>query len=126
MKLLLTGAAAAQEVLRRQAGVKSADVNFASERGRIEYDPEQVDLPAVLRKLGAAGVEALGLERSTGVVRISPANALASLSLTPPMILSDVLAANDDLSLASSWSSCRLTSSSSTRYGRRGTAGAGT
>jgi heavy metal translocating P-type ATPase len=51
-------AAAAQEVLRRQPGVKSADVNFASERGRIEYDPEQVDLPAVLHKLDRLGYQA--------------------------------------------------------------------
>lgn len=51
-------AAAAQEVLRRQPGVKSADVNFASERGRIEYDPKQVDLPAVLRKLDRLGYQA--------------------------------------------------------------------
>jgi heavy metal translocating P-type ATPase len=51
-------ASAAQEVLRRQQGVKSADVNFASERGRIEYDPEQVDLPAVLHKLDRLGYQA--------------------------------------------------------------------
>ncbi|MGD8625768.1 MAG: cation-translocating P-type ATPase [Anaerolineae bacterium] len=51
-------AAAAQEVLRRQQGVRSADVNFASERGRIEYDPEQVDLPEVLHKLDRLGYQA--------------------------------------------------------------------
>ena len=51
-------AAAAQEVLRRQPGVRSADVNFASERGRVEYDPKQVDLPAVLRKLDRLGYRA--------------------------------------------------------------------
>jgi heavy metal translocating P-type ATPase len=51
-------AAAAQEVLRREAGVKSADVNFASERGRIEYDPEQVDPAEVLRKLDRLGYQA--------------------------------------------------------------------
>ena len=51
-------AAAAQEVLRRQDGIRSADVNFASEQGRIEYDPKQVDLPAVLRKLDRLGYQA--------------------------------------------------------------------
>jgi heavy metal translocating P-type ATPase len=51
-------AAAAQEVLRRQPGVKSADVNFASERGRVEYDPRQVDLAKVLRKLDRLGYQA--------------------------------------------------------------------
>jgi heavy metal translocating P-type ATPase len=51
-------ASAAQEVLRRQDGVRSADVNFASERGRIEYDPKKVDLPAVFRKLDRLGYQA--------------------------------------------------------------------
>jgi heavy metal translocating P-type ATPase len=51
-------AAAAQEVLRRQPGVKSVDVNFASERGRIEYDAKQVDPAEVLRKLDRLGYHA--------------------------------------------------------------------
>ena len=51
-------AAAAQEVLRRQPGVKSVDVNFASERGRVEYDPRQVDPAVVLRKLDRLGYQA--------------------------------------------------------------------
>jgi heavy metal translocating P-type ATPase len=51
-------AAAAQEVLRRQQGVKSADVNFASELGRIDYDPKQVDPAEVLRKLDRLGYKA--------------------------------------------------------------------
>ena len=51
-------AAAAQEALRRQEGIRSADVNFASEQGRIEYDPKQVDLPSVLHKLDRLGYQA--------------------------------------------------------------------
>jgi heavy metal translocating P-type ATPase len=51
-------ASAAQEVLRRQPGVKSADVNFASERGRIEYNPKQIDPAEVLRKLDRLGYQA--------------------------------------------------------------------
>jgi heavy metal translocating P-type ATPase len=51
-------AAAAQEVLRRQPGIKSADVNFASERGRIDYDPKQVNPTEVLRKLDRLGYQA--------------------------------------------------------------------
>jgi heavy metal translocating P-type ATPase len=50
-------AAAAQEVLRREAGVKSVDVNFASERGRVEYDPRQVDLDKLLHKLDRLGYQ---------------------------------------------------------------------
>jgi len=51
-------AAAAQEVLRRQPGVRSVDVNFASERGRVEYDPKLVDPAEVLRKLDRLGYQA--------------------------------------------------------------------
>jgi heavy metal translocating P-type ATPase len=51
-------AVAAQEVLRRQPGIKSADVNFASERGRIDYNPEEVDPAEVLRKLDRLGYQA--------------------------------------------------------------------
>jgi len=51
-------AAAAQEVLRRQPGVKSADVNFATERGRVEYDPKKVDPVEVLHKLDRLGYQA--------------------------------------------------------------------
>lgn len=51
-------AAAAEQVLRNQPGVKSADVSFAAERGRIQYDPAQVDPAAVLQKLDALGYQA--------------------------------------------------------------------
>jgi heavy metal translocating P-type ATPase len=51
-------AQAAQEVLRRQLGVKDVDVSFAAERGRIRYDPEQVDPAAVLKKLDSLGYRA--------------------------------------------------------------------
>ncbi|MEJ2210481.1 MAG: heavy metal translocating P-type ATPase [Anaerolineae bacterium] len=51
-------ASAAQEVLRRQPGVKNVDVNFASERGRVEYDPEQVDPDKLLHKLDRLGYHA--------------------------------------------------------------------
>jgi heavy metal translocating P-type ATPase len=51
-------AQAAQQVLRRQAGVRDADVSFAAERGRIRYDPEQVDPREVLKKLDGLGYRA--------------------------------------------------------------------
>jgi Cu2+-exporting ATPase len=51
-------AQAAQEVLRRQAGVKDVDISFAAERGRIRYDPEQVDPREVLKKLDGLGYRA--------------------------------------------------------------------
>ena len=51
-------ATAAQTVLSRQPGVRSADVNFGTEYGRIEYDPRQVDPVVVLRKLDRLGYHA--------------------------------------------------------------------
>jgi Cu2+-exporting ATPase len=51
-------AQAAQQVLRRQVGVMDVDVSFAAERGRIRYDPEQVDPREVLKKLDSLGYRA--------------------------------------------------------------------
>lgn len=48
-------AVAAEQVLRNQSGVKNVDVSFASERGRIQYDPDQVDPAAVLQTLDSLG-----------------------------------------------------------------------
>ncbi|MDH4137294.1 MAG: heavy metal translocating P-type ATPase metal-binding domain-containing protein, partial [Anaerolineae bacterium] len=35
-------AVAAEQVLRNRPGVKSVDVSFAAERGRVQYDPARV------------------------------------------------------------------------------------
>jgi heavy metal translocating P-type ATPase len=51
-------AAAAEQVLRNKPGVRSADVSFAAERGRIQYDPGQVDPSAVLETLDRLGYRA--------------------------------------------------------------------
>jgi heavy metal translocating P-type ATPase len=51
-------AVAAEQVLRRKPGVKDVDVSFAAERGRIQYDPAQVDPTAVLRSLDGLGYRA--------------------------------------------------------------------
>jgi heavy metal translocating P-type ATPase len=51
-------AVAAEQVLRGQPGVKSVDVSFAAERGRLHYDPDQVEPTAVLRGLDALGYRA--------------------------------------------------------------------
>ena len=51
-------AVAAEHVLRNQPGIKSVDVSFAAERGRIQYDPEQVDLEDVFQRLDGLGYRA--------------------------------------------------------------------
>jgi heavy metal translocating P-type ATPase len=51
-------AVAAEHVLRNQPGIKSVDVSFAAERGRIQYDPDQADLEDVLQRLDGLGYRA--------------------------------------------------------------------
>jgi heavy metal translocating P-type ATPase len=51
-------AAAAEQVLRSQPGVKDVDVSFAAERGRIRYDPGLLDLDATLKSLDGLGYRA--------------------------------------------------------------------
>ncbi len=49
---------AAENVLKSHPGVRSADVSFTAERGRIRYDPALVDVPAVLKDLDTLGYRA--------------------------------------------------------------------
>jgi heavy metal translocating P-type ATPase len=51
-------AVAAEHVLRNQPGIKSVDVSFAAERGRIQYDPSQADLEDVFQRLDGLGYRA--------------------------------------------------------------------
>lgn len=51
-------AAAAEQVLRSEPGVKDVDISFAAERGRIRYDPGQLNLDAALKSLDGLGYRA--------------------------------------------------------------------
>lgn len=51
-------AIAAENVLRHRPGVHSADVSFAAERGRFQYDPAQVEPGAILKTLDRLGYRA--------------------------------------------------------------------
>ncbi|MGD8404377.1 MAG: cation-translocating P-type ATPase [Anaerolineales bacterium] len=51
-------ATAAERVLRNTEGVKSADISFAAERGRIQYDPKLVDPQTLLKDLDRLGYHA--------------------------------------------------------------------
>jgi len=50
-----------ESALRGVNGVKSADVNLATERARIQLDPTRADFPALLRAVERAGYGALAL-----------------------------------------------------------------
>jgi len=54
-------ATSAEQVLRNTPGVKSADVSFAAERGRLQYDPEKVDADDLLKRLDSLGYKARNL-----------------------------------------------------------------
>ena len=49
---------AAEQVLRNKPGIRSADVSFAAERGRIQYDPAQVNPSTALETLSRLGYRA--------------------------------------------------------------------
>ncbi len=49
---------AAERVLRQTPGIKEADISFAAERGRVVYDPDQVDPEEVLKGLSPLGYRA--------------------------------------------------------------------
>ncbi|MGD8850745.1 MAG: heavy metal translocating P-type ATPase metal-binding domain-containing protein [Anaerolineales bacterium] len=51
-------AQAAERVLEKQPGIKSAQVSFAAERGRIDFNPEQADPEQVLKSLDGLGYKA--------------------------------------------------------------------
>lgn len=51
-------ATAAENVLRNQPGVKSADISFAAERGNIRFDPQVAHPEDILNKLDSLGYKA--------------------------------------------------------------------
>ena len=51
-------ATAAEGLLRHQPGVRSADISFAAERGRVSYDPSQVDPDRLMARLSRLGYRA--------------------------------------------------------------------
>src|SRR6266540_4805212 len=50
-----------ESALRGVSGVKSADVNLATERASVQLDPTRADLPALVRAVERAGYGALPL-----------------------------------------------------------------
>ena len=51
-------ATAAEALLRHQPGVRNVDISFASERGRMSYDPAQTSASTLLARLDALGYQA--------------------------------------------------------------------
>ena len=51
-------AAAAENVLKNQVGIKDVNISFAAERGRVTFDSDTVDIHATLEKLDKLGYQA--------------------------------------------------------------------
>lgn len=51
-------ATAAEQILLHQSGIKKADISFAAEKGRIQYDPKTIKPQEVLDKLSKLGYHA--------------------------------------------------------------------
>ena len=86
-----------ESALRGVSGVKSADVNLATERASVQLDPTRVDLPALVRAVERAGYGALALsadqnERAAVEDRERAARREQLVSLRRRLIVAAVLA----------------------------------
>jgi P-type Cu+ transporter len=85
-----------ESALRGVSGVKSADVNLATERASVELDPTRADFPALLRAVERAGYGALALsgdqkERAAVEVQEREARRAQLASLRRRLIVAAVL-----------------------------------
>jgi len=86
-----------ESALRGVSGVKSADVNLATERASVQLDPTRADLPALVRAVERAGYGALALssdqkERAIVEDRERAARREQLVSLRRRLIVAAVLA----------------------------------
>src|SRR5437773_8790520 len=86
-----------ESALRGVSGVKSADVNLATERGTVELDPTRADFPALVRAVERAGYGALALsadqkERAVVEDRERAARRAQLVSLRRRLVVAAVLA----------------------------------
>ncbi len=85
-----------ESALRGVSGVKSADVNLATERATVELDPTRADFPALVRAVERAGYGALALssdqkERAVVEDRERAARREQLISLRRRLVVSAVL-----------------------------------
>src|SRR5436309_713159 len=86
-----------ESALRGVSGVKSADVNLATERATVQLDPTRADLPALVRAVERAGYGALALsadqkERAVVEDRERAARRAQLVSLRRRLVVAAVLA----------------------------------
>ncbi|RDZ64271.1 heavy metal translocating P-type ATPase [Haloferax sp. Atlit-12N] len=88
------------EALEALDGVTSASVNFATDEGSVEYDPEEVSLREIYDAVEDAGYEALSETRTIGITGMSCANCAdanrKSLESVPGVVAAEVNFATDE------------------------------
>ncbi|WP_363466826.1 heavy metal translocating P-type ATPase [Halogeometricum borinquense] len=81
-------------------GVSEANVNFATDEGTVEYDPEQVSLGAVYDAIDDAGYSPVAETTTIGITDMSCANCSETvqeaLESTPGVVSADVNFATDE------------------------------
>jgi len=83
-------AATIEKALRRLDGVKSANVNFATERATVEYDPALVsvfDLRKTIRDVGYEVVSEEEVDRSIEEMKDAYKRMIAAWAFTMPIII---------------------------------------
>ncbi|EMA08617.1 heavy metal translocating P-type ATPase [Haloferax denitrificans] len=88
------------EALEALSGVTNASVNFATDEGSVEYDPEEVSLGEIYDAIEDAGYEALSESRTIGITGMSCANCAdanrKSLESVPGVVAAEVNFATDE------------------------------
>ncbi|QCW01829.1 heavy metal translocating P-type ATPase [Natrinema pallidum] len=85
-------------------GVHAASVNFATDEGTVEYDPDEVSLAEIYETIDEAGYEADRASRSIGITDMSCANCAetneTALESVPGVIDAEVNYATDEATVA--------------------------
>ncbi|NUB90254.1 copper-translocating P-type ATPase [Haloterrigena sp. SYSU A121-1] len=85
-------------------GVREATINFATDEGTVEYDPDAVSLAEIYAAIDEAGYEADRASRSIGITDMSCANCAetneSALESVPGVIDAEVNYATDEASVA--------------------------
>ncbi|WP_411967508.1 heavy metal translocating P-type ATPase [Haloferax sp. YSSS75] len=88
------------DTLEALDGVSEATINFATDEGTVEYDPDEVSLAAVYDAISQAGYEAVSQTRNIGISGMSCANCAdanrKSLESLPGVVDADVNFATDE------------------------------
>ncbi|WP_339105267.1 heavy metal translocating P-type ATPase [Haloterrigena salinisoli] len=92
------------DALESLDGVREATINFATDEGTVEYDPEAVSLAEIYAAIDEAGYEADRSSRSIGITDMSCANCAetneSALESVPGVIEAEVNYATDEASVA--------------------------